>query len=123
MNYQGLSPALLWSATTRTLTGFGTALLLGGAVNQSLAASGSISFSPASNTSRQLTGGAKAGAAGTAVFQLGDGTNLFQISSIAATQTGTVSIVNTTTALIVFLKNNDAANAATYSYVTSDWVQ
>lgn len=109
----------VWTASTRSLTNLGCGVVVN-SINQSLAASGTASFSPGGALFRMQTVGLKAGAAGTFVASFSDGTNLFQIISVASGQTGAVPFASGTVQGFVSIKNNDAANPATYSIVTLD---
>lgn len=111
----------VWSTwTPRQLTSLLGPISVFSAVNQTLAASTTFSFTPAASAVRTLCIGVKAGAAGTAVTALFDGTTSFGDISTAASQTGVSGPLIGTSTVIPRLLNNDAVNAATYCYVGYD---
>lgn len=112
-NLVGISSSV-WTATTRTLTAFGTtALVLTGNSQTTLAANGTLDLRPAVNIFMQLQIAATAGAAGTTVINMNDGTHIIPMLSIASSTSGTFTALGNSVQGPQ-MKNNDAANPTTY---------
>lgn len=113
----------IWTTTTpRNLTTMQPPYTILTAANQSLAASTTVNFTPAAATMRLMTIGVKAGAAGTAVTALYDGTTAFGDISTAAGQTSVSPAMNGSPSVFPRLINNDAVNPALYAYAGYDIV-
>lgn len=111
----------VWNSAVRTISNFGAGLATSlGVVQTSLAASTSIDLRPSAGKLREITVGMLAGAAGSSLVQVFDGTHAIQIVTVAQSGAGGTFITGNST-VGPRLQNNDATNAAQYEYAGIDW--
>jgi hypothetical protein len=121
MNFSPISGFSIWNTTTRTLSGFGGAILVSAQQNQTIAASATATFLlGAANriTETQIT--AKAGAAGAITIQAFDGTNTFNVATVAAAGIDSRVIYQTQTVGFKYV-NGDAANPIIFMTNNIQW--
>jgi hypothetical protein len=111
---------LVWSQANRGLTSFVPPLNFLNAGNNSIAANTTVGFNPSSFHVRCFTFGLKAGAAGTLVALIDDGTNQYPITTVVAGTLGSMPFSICGDQVFIKLKNNDAVNAGTYAYIIVD---
>lgn len=116
MRFSGVSANAIWTNTARTLTSFGTAIVVQQGANQSIAASATVNFNAAVSTRTFFNFGGKAGAAGSLTINFTDGTNTWVAVTIAAGAIGGQDSALCGDVVFWSIKNNDATNAGTYWY-------
>jgi hypothetical protein len=122
MNFSQGNLAGVWSIPTRTLTGFGGAAVITTQQNQTIAASATANF--LLGTANQLTETeitVKAGAAGAITIQAFDGTNTFNVATVAAAGIDRRIIYQTSTVGSKYV-NGDAANSVVFMTNNIRWV-
>jgi len=117
------NPSGVFSDATRNLTGLGAgAMAMISVIRSTLAASTALNVQPAALKFRELSVLLIAGAAGTLVANLYDGTSITSIVSAAAGGLAGGQI-QSTNGLYLRLVNNDGTNSSTYSYAGVEWGQ
>lgn len=119
MIINNITPPQVWSASARSLTNFGSgALAVANNQNQTLAGAASIDLRTSAGVLGMTTVGVKTGAAATqnTSISLNDGTTRYvlAVTANAAAAFAGFTLVNTQT-VGLFLANNDATNAATWT--------
>jgi hypothetical protein len=124
MNFGSPSPASIWAAAIRTLTGLGVGAFVPQAqVNGTIAAAATLSLAPAANRAFQLSIGAHADASGTVTINLIDGTNTWTAVTIAAGTSGGQDNINASNGVFWTVHNNSATVAAAVWYAGILWIQ
>lgn len=115
MIISGTSASALWSNATRTLTGFGGALSVTQAANQTIGANSTITFAVSATQASVNSFAATANAGGTILVQFTDGTNTWTVTTIAISTTGGQDMSVSRNTVIWQLHNNSATSATWWS--------
>lgn len=115
MVISGTSASALWSNATRTLTGFGGALTVTQAANQSIANGATVTFAVSATQVSVNSFAASANANGTILVQFTDGTNTWTVTTIAINTTGGQDISVSRNTVIWQLHNNSTTAATWWS--------
>jgi hypothetical protein len=116
--------AAVWAVATRTLTNWGSGIVtVTNAVNQTLAASGSLDLRPAAGFYVRADIGAGGGAVTVApLLQLNDGTNTFEVAPLPLTlANGQSALIAGDSAVGPRISNGDGAHACPYCYHLETW--
>lgn len=119
MNINNATPVSVatqvWNNSVRTLTSLGGALVVSGTQAGTIAASATLSLGAVGSACRNMSFGGFAGAAGSLVLSLRDGTFIYTQQTILAAGVGVLPSLIVNAGTFFAAQNNDAANAARYA--------
>lgn len=119
MHISGLTGSQVWLSSSRSLTNIGSGALAATSIlRTTLAVSANVDLRPSAGTLGQLSVGVQTGAAATAAITISiyDGTNATNVAATGAGASLSTGFTMTNTSAVgLFIHNNDAANTGFYT--------